>query len=160
MDVPVKAEAKILLKKRITTFLGCCPLRVLFEDGNQGLIGRGSGQLLTRFEIISGQKSAFPVIEVGNYCESSVCHIQIGGEHPNDQIFNNSLSSVPLLRSFLQSNKVDSYQASHPHRTVIGHGVVLSKCVFHAQLDSDSTTTWTPIGEGFGWSLIDCAACG
>lgn len=124
---PIKAESKIPLKKRITTFLGCCPLRVLFDDGNQGLIGRGSGHLLICFEIISGHKSAHPLIEVGNYCESAQCQILIGGEHPNDRIFNNSLNSVPLLRSFLQTNGFDGYKASHPQTTVIGHGVVLSK---------------------------------
>lgn len=126
---PIKAESKIMLKKRITTFLGCCPLRVQFADGNQGLIGRGSGHLLIRLEIIEGKRSPLPVIETGNFCESAQCQIQIGGEHPNDQIFNNSLSSVPLLRSYLQTNGFDGYKASHPKPTVIGHGVVLSENV-------------------------------
>lgn len=124
---PIKAESKIPLKKRITIFLGCCPLRVLFEDNNQGLIGRGSGHLLMRFEVIKGKRSTSPVIEIGNFCESAQCQIQIGGEHPNDRIFNNSLSSVPLLRSFLQTNGNEDYKAAHPRSTVIGHGVVLSK---------------------------------
>lgn len=127
MDLPITAESVIPLKKRITAFLGCCPLRVLFNDGNHGLIGRGSGHLLIRFEIIDGKQSPLPVIEIGNFCESAQCQIQIGGEHPNDRIFNNSLSSLPLLRSFLQTKGLDGYKASHPDPTVIGHGVVLSK---------------------------------
>ena len=56
MDEPIRQKSKIQLRKRITTFLGCCPLRVHFEDGNQGLIGRASGHLLIRFEIIEGRK--------------------------------------------------------------------------------------------------------
>jgi hypothetical protein len=124
---PIKAKSNIPLKKRITTFLGCCPLRVLFEDGNSGLIGRGSGHLLIRFEVIKGKKSNDQIIQIGNYCESAQCQIQIGGEHSNHRIFNNSLSSVPLLRSFLQANGIEGYKASHLHTTVIGHGVVLSK---------------------------------
>ena len=39
-------------------------------------------------------------------------------------------------------------------------GVTIAGCVFHAQLESDSTTTSTPTREGFGWSLVDRAACG
>ncbi|HZW13194.1 MAG TPA: hypothetical protein VFF81_08390 [Noviherbaspirillum sp.] len=127
MDQPIKAESRIPLKKRITIFLGCCPLRVLFEDGNYGLIGRGSGPLLIRCEIIQGKRSTAPVIEIGNFCESAQCQIQIGGEHPNERIFNNSLGTLPLLRSYLQSHGIDGYQASHTQPTVIGHGVVLSK---------------------------------
>ena len=69
-----------------------------------------------------------PVIEISNFCESAQCQIQIGGEHPNaSSTIRSSLVSVPLLRSFLKTNGIDGYKASHPQTTVIGHGVVLSK---------------------------------
>jgi acetyltransferase-like isoleucine patch superfamily enzyme len=123
----IKAESKIPLKKRITTFFSACPLRVLFDDGNQGVVGRGSADLLIRFEIILGKQVHSPVIEIGNFCESAICQIQIGGEHQNNRIFNNSLGSFPLLRSFLQTNGIHAYQGLHSAPTVIGHGVVLSK---------------------------------
>ena len=123
----IKATGQIPRRKRVHTFIGCCPLRLIFEDGNEGLIGRGSGGLLIRMAVTAGQKASMPVIEVGNFCEAAQCEIQIGGEHPNAKVFNNSLSGLPLLRGFLKNQGIATYQATHPKPTRIGHGVILSK---------------------------------
>lgn len=156
---PIRAESKVSLRQRVNTYIGCCPLRVVFEDGNEGVFGRGSGALLVRLSVIKGQKAKQPLIEIGNFCESAQCTIQIGGEHPNSRIFNNSLSSVQLVRSFLVDHGITQFQATHSHPTRIGHGVILSKnCLVNvgatiglgAVIGSGSVVTRTAIPD---WSV-------
>lgn len=117
------------LKSRITTFLGNCSLKIIFDDGNFGYLGIGSIGLLKRLHVILGQQMPFPVIRIGNYCESSSSTILIGGEHLNDTPFNYSLSAFPMLRHQLKLQDEQAYVAIHPATTEIHHGVILSKDV-------------------------------
>lgn len=123
----VKAKGVFPLKDRIQVFLGSCAMRTVFEDGNEGLVGRCSLSVLRRFSFTQGAKAPWPVIEVGNFAEAAKCCVQIGGEHANSRIFNNSLGSLPLLRGHLRNQGIFNYQGFHPTPTRIGHGVILSR---------------------------------
>lgn len=97
------------------------------------MIGCGSSTVIKRLRLTMGKKFSDPVLDVGNFCETAQCDIQLGGEHANERIFNNSCSSLPLLRSFLKNHGIDGYPATHCGTTHIGHGVILSRsCLVNA----------------------------
>lgn len=111
-------------------FFGTSKLKIIFEDGNYGYVGQCSSGLVARLRVILGKAVNTPVIEIGNHCESAVCDILIGGEHPNEKLFNNSLSGIPALRHLCRDKGIDAYTASHRKTTVIKNGVILSRgCV-------------------------------
>ena len=56
----VQAAGAIPLEVRIDTFIGCCPLRLIWEDGSQALLGRGSSPLIKRFDLTRGKKNHAP----------------------------------------------------------------------------------------------------
>ena len=122
----MKLVGKFPFKNRLKTFLASYHLRIEFPNGSSAFVGRGSVGLIGHFCHFSGAVPEYPLITIGNFCESAEARIILDGEHRNDKIFNNSLGDFPMAREALRQKNNELWRSSSKNKTEIGHGVTLS----------------------------------
>lgn len=127
MSVQVTGKYPSGVRQRI--LLGSYNLRLIFPNGAQGFIGRGSIGILRNLCYFGGVSPEFPLITVGKFCETADGAIILDGEHHNERIFNQSLSGLPLVRDALTREGFEDWRAFSKRPVRIGHGVVIGKDV-------------------------------
>ena len=125
--LPMKLTGQFPLKLRPKVFLASYRLRLVFANGASALVGRGSVGVIGHLCHFSGAVPTFPLISIGNFCESAEARILLDGDHVNDQIFNLTLGDFPMIREALRREGIESWRSRAKAQTVIGNAVVLSK---------------------------------
>lgn len=128
-----KIITDILLRNRINSFFGTCNVKLILEDGNSILIGRGSIGIISKLSItLRSYETEKPLALIGNFCEFAECSILIGSEHENSKVFNSTLSGVPIIRDRLPDKGVSTLLAQNQQLTLIGNGTIISKhCIIN-----------------------------
>lgn len=108
---------------RLNTLYAPFKLKILFGEGEYGLLGRGSVRIMPRLRMYKIATPPAPLFEVGNYCDTAQCDILIGGEHYNDHIFNYTLTDLEKIAKQPQEH---DFLVTHARRTTrIGSNVTI-----------------------------------
>ncbi len=103
----VAAQAVIPRQQRFEALFAYYDLKVLLTRENHALIGKGSASLVKTLVRFSAYPETHCLLEAGPMIEVAPgTTLLLGGEHPNDLVFNNSLNSFPMQRAaLLQSGR-------------------------------------------------------
>lgn len=123
----MKYEGIFPIKHRLTYFLSSYNLRLIFPNGGTGYVGKGSVGLLGHLIDFNEVKQVLPVIKIGNFCESAISKIYLGGEHDNGRIFNATFSDFPIIRNKLEANNDLRWKSFSKGQSEIGNAVIISK---------------------------------
>ncbi|MBS4067807.1 MAG: hypothetical protein KGZ62_04315 [Sulfurimonas sp.] len=100
--------------ERIFSFISCFDLKVYLKSGGHGFIGKGSAHFLKRFKVHEYLKQSFSEknnllrFNIGRFNEFAQCKILIGGEHKNNEFFNNSFGSNQLFRKYINQMGINT----------------------------------------------------
>ncbi|MDO9103581.1 MAG: hypothetical protein Q7U57_01335 [Methylovulum sp.] len=119
ISIEVSKENKFLC------LIGPHRIGIVCPDKNKILLGRGSIGVLNNIQYYHQAQMPTPVLEVGDFCESSACTVLVGGEHDHQSAWNLAYAGLPVLSEMATVSK--GIPLAHSKgTTVIESNVILS----------------------------------
>jgi len=117
-------------EKRFNFILAPYAIKLFFDESRYVRIGQGSAAFMSHLPYFNSQSCPDEMANIGPMCEmAGESIILLGGEHPNEIIFNNSLSAFLGHRQEFMKEKKDYFRNRMSEPVVIGGNVTISRDV-------------------------------